>query len=149
MTHVGQFLLQTLRLFVGIVQLLLDLLPLLSFRVQDGVGLIQGFTDVSQRALTHLQLRASRDREKNTWDMSGLNLLQKLRVTVTCMQKAVKRAEEAKGRTNKIQTEEERIVQEGLPLLCLYSSEKENHKGFVPGWETLQLLLRLRANKTA
>ena len=49
------------------------------------------------------------------------------------MQKAVKRAEEANGRTNKIQTEEERIVQGGLPLLCLYSSEKENHKGFVPG----------------
>lgn len=52
--HVPQFLLQTLHLFVGMVQLVLDLLPLPYFRVQAGFGLIQGFADVTQHALACL-----------------------------------------------------------------------------------------------
>ncbi len=56
-THMCQFLLQMLHLFVGMVQLVLDRLPLLSFCAQAGFGLIQGFTDVTQHALTRLELR--------------------------------------------------------------------------------------------
>lgn len=53
-THMCYLLLQMLYLFVGMVQLVLDLLPLLSFRVQAGFGLILGFTDVTQHALAGL-----------------------------------------------------------------------------------------------
>lgn len=49
-----QLQLQSLHLFVGMVQLVLDLLPLLSFCAQAGSGLIQVFTGVTQHALTCL-----------------------------------------------------------------------------------------------
>lgn len=52
--HVFQFPLQTLRLFVGAAQLVLDLLPPLPLGVQRSLGLVQRFAGVSQRALAPL-----------------------------------------------------------------------------------------------
>lgn len=50
----SQFLLKTFYLFVALVQLVLDLLLLLSLSLQTALGLIQGFTEAAQRALGSL-----------------------------------------------------------------------------------------------
>lgn len=52
--HTREFLLQTFDLFVAVIQLLLDMLSLLSLRLQAALSLIQGLSDALHRALACL-----------------------------------------------------------------------------------------------